>query len=206
MESGQPMLYLTVYKVATLVIGLAFAFMGYRLFLRGIITEAGEVQTNWENRSLVLKKAAPGTFFALFGTAIVCVSLWRGYFFSDGKERAVGVPVDDARVVVSGALGGGDGDAARRKAERGQVERTLADLKEVMTLLPSNINPSVRGRVERTVRDGRIALIYSVWGSDWGDFQEFRSWAQLAESDGRDVPVGVPWTQAAAMFKRRNPS
>jgi hypothetical protein len=83
------MLYLTIYKVATLLVGLAFTFMGYKLFIRGIFTEAGELRANWENRSLMMKRAAPGTFFALFGTVIVCVSLWRGLSFSNGEGIGV---------------------------------------------------------------------------------------------------------------------
>ncbi len=77
---------MTIYKVVTMLVGLAFAFMGYKLFVHGIFEQAGELSTKWENRGLVLRKATPGTFFVLFGTVIICVSLMRGFVLEHGKD------------------------------------------------------------------------------------------------------------------------
>ena len=71
-------------------------------------------------------------------------------------------------VMASAAVGVADGEAARREAERAQVARTLADLEEVVSLLPSNLEPAVRFDARRAVGAGRIALVYSVWGPDAG--------------------------------------
>jgi hypothetical protein len=38
---------------------------------------AGELQAAWGARRLILKQVAPGVFFALFGTVIVCVGIWK---------------------------------------------------------------------------------------------------------------------------------
>src|SRR5207302_9043961 len=67
-----------VYKVAGLFCGTAFAYMGYRLFEAGVFGKAGELEGASGNNHLLLKQAAPGTFFALFGCAIVIAVLWRG--------------------------------------------------------------------------------------------------------------------------------
>lgn len=56
-----------------------------------------------------------------------------------------------------------------------------------MSLVPSNVEPAVRFDARRAVGAGRIALVYSVWGPDWGDFQAFRRWA---ESGIAEPPAG----------------
>ena len=87
----QIILSVTSYKVASLLVGAAFAHMGYRLFLSGIWGDAGHFSAQHSNNKLVLKNGAPGTFFALFGTIIVVVTLYKGLEFREyGDEIAVG--------------------------------------------------------------------------------------------------------------------
>jgi len=69
---------LTCYKLASLFIGTVFSFLGYRLFVSGIDERAGELKTTWGKKSLVLKQAAPGTFFALFGVVLISTTLIKG--------------------------------------------------------------------------------------------------------------------------------
>lgn len=67
------------YKVASLCIGLAFGYMGYRLFLAGIERPAGDLEAASGARSLKLSRAAPGTFFALFGAAVIAATIFQGF-------------------------------------------------------------------------------------------------------------------------------
>ncbi len=67
-----------IYKVMSLLVGLASCFMGYRLFMNGIWGEAGDLNAEFGDNKLVLKKAAPGTFFAVLGTIVICFTLWKG--------------------------------------------------------------------------------------------------------------------------------
>jgi hypothetical protein len=55
--------------------------MGYRLFLAGIWGHAGEIEGEFGNNKLVIKKAAPGTFFALFGAIIISITIYKGMEF-----------------------------------------------------------------------------------------------------------------------------
>lgn len=72
---------LTLYKVASLLVGAGFAYMGYRLFTAGIWGNAGSFEAQHQDTALVLKNAAPGTFFALFGALVICVTLYKGLGF-----------------------------------------------------------------------------------------------------------------------------
>ena len=71
------------YKIVSLIVGSVFAHMGYRLFMSGIWGHAGELETSFGDNKIVLKEAAPGTFFAVFGAAIIAITLYKGLEFEN---------------------------------------------------------------------------------------------------------------------------
>ncbi|MFC6633928.1 hypothetical protein [Microbulbifer taiwanensis] len=80
------------YKIASLIVGSGFAYMGYRLFMSGVWGHAGRLETGLGDSKLVIREAAPGTFFAIFGAAIVAITLYKGLEFenySRGDESFV---------------------------------------------------------------------------------------------------------------------
>ncbi len=68
-----------MYKVASLLVGLGFGYMGYRLFLAGIERPAGDLEASAGSRTVKLSRAAPGTFFALFGAAVIAATIFQGF-------------------------------------------------------------------------------------------------------------------------------
>ncbi len=74
------------YHALVILVGFVFTFLGYRLFRVGIYEKAGELKTSWKGANLVLRQAAPGTFFVLFGTLIICVALFRGPNIQDKTQ------------------------------------------------------------------------------------------------------------------------
>jgi hypothetical protein len=78
-------LYLFAYKIACLLVGLACIFMGYRLFLEGVFAPA-TLEAAKGQATLSLQNAAPGTFFALFGSVVVAFVVWQGLHFESSKE------------------------------------------------------------------------------------------------------------------------
>lgn len=66
------------YRIFTILAGTVIVYLGYRLFVLGIFEKAGELSAKWQGKSLAIRQAAPGTFFALFGSVIICVSIWKG--------------------------------------------------------------------------------------------------------------------------------
>ena len=77
----QIMLCVTTYKIASLFVGATLSYMGYRLFVSGIWGDAGTFSAKHADNKLVLKNAAPGTFFAMFGAIVVVVTLFKGLEF-----------------------------------------------------------------------------------------------------------------------------
>jgi hypothetical protein len=177
-------------------IGGISIFLGFRLFTLMPDHPVGAADLKLPGGvNIMVSRVGPGVFFSLFGAVIASLSLYKPVELPVAKT-------DGSVVMATAMVKGGDGDAARREAERGQVQRTLADLEQVMSQLSPSLHPSARLDAERAIRAGRIALIHSVWGADWGDFHAFKNWI---ESGTTTIPAGVPWAPAAEMFNRRNP-
>lgn len=77
--SIDPVLIVATYKAISLFVGLAFGYMGYRLFMTGIEKSAGEMEASAGNNAIKLSRAAPGTFFALFGAVIIIITISQGF-------------------------------------------------------------------------------------------------------------------------------
>lgn len=83
---SQIIVALTSYKLASLFVGAVFAYMGYRLFMSGVWGEAGDVEAQFQDNKLVVKRAAPGTFFALFGAIVISVTIFKGLQLKDNES------------------------------------------------------------------------------------------------------------------------
>ncbi len=82
-------LSLTSYKLISLIAGSVVVYLGYRLFAKGIWGNAGNLEAEFGDNKLLLKKAAPGTFFALFGTVIISITLYKGLEFKDFERNGL---------------------------------------------------------------------------------------------------------------------
>ena len=74
------------FRIIALLVGLTFAYWGYRLFRVGVLDHEGELKALYGKGSLLLRRAAPGTFFALFGAIVVVVALFRGLEIRTGSS------------------------------------------------------------------------------------------------------------------------
>ncbi len=79
----------TMYKVASLIVGLIIVFFGYKLFLAGVFAQQGDFQANFGDNKLFLKKAAPGTFFALFGSIVIALTIVTGISIEDINNKTL---------------------------------------------------------------------------------------------------------------------
>jgi hypothetical protein len=101
----------TAYHLLTSLIGLVAAYMGFRLFRYGVFERAGELKLAWGDRSLLLKQAAPGTFFSVLGAGIIAVSLVTGVkatLTPVASDTNVATSQASSGMVISG-LGGASG-------------------------------------------------------------------------------------------------
>lgn len=77
---GSAILSLAVYKIACLLVGALCIVLGYHLLVRGIVSNPGEFEVALgKDLKLILKRATPGTLFALFGAGIVVYTISIGF-------------------------------------------------------------------------------------------------------------------------------
>lgn len=88
-EFEQAILLAIVSRLALLLVGLLFGYMGYRLFLAGVYEQAGDLEAKWGEKNIMLKRAAPGTFFALFGVAVIIVSIVQQPLIKSFAEKEI---------------------------------------------------------------------------------------------------------------------
>jgi hypothetical protein len=95
MTEGTTMFAILIgYKITILLAGVLMAYLGYRLFMADKIAPAGNLAASAGTYKLDLRGSAPGIFFCLFGTVLICVSLTGATKFQwdpdpPAKEAAV---------------------------------------------------------------------------------------------------------------------
>ena len=68
--------YVLIWRLAVLTCGLVAVILGYRLFKLGFTVQQGELEAGISGQTIKLRNIAPGTFFALFGAAIIATLVW----------------------------------------------------------------------------------------------------------------------------------
>lgn len=85
MENTVTTIYL--FKALVILVGLAFVYMGYKLFIKGITAPAGSFTGEVGDKRLKLVRFAPGIFFALVGSVVVVVGATRKFSMQSPDGR-----------------------------------------------------------------------------------------------------------------------
>jgi hypothetical protein len=97
------------YALASLAVGLAFGYMGYKLFTndsKPLLTtkedsnnNAGDIVVRYEKAEFALRRGAPGSFFCLVAAIIIAVTLYKGIdltyditIHNDGTQNKINLP------------------------------------------------------------------------------------------------------------------
>jgi hypothetical protein len=75
-----------VYKVLGLLVGTFITWLGFRLFTTGVFKSSGNIDAMFNQTKIVLRRAAPGTLFLIFGASVTVATIWKGLELS-GRER-----------------------------------------------------------------------------------------------------------------------
>lgn len=62
-------------RIVAALMGVVFAFLGYRLFSAQVRIRTGDVALTWGERALRFRQAAPGTLFVLFGALLIALAV-----------------------------------------------------------------------------------------------------------------------------------
>jgi hypothetical protein len=185
-------------RLAGVFIGGLSIYFGYRLFLRLPERREGEGSIKLLDASIVLSRIGPGVFFALFGAAVVALSLYKGVVVetADGRVRGSVAQSDAApsqrteRFSGMGALN--EADAERRADARALLRRDMAVLNNFLPKLRAGLPPQDRTEVELALPRIKFALMQPMWPENetgWGDPARFEAW--LNEGEGDPPPAEI---------------
>ena len=165
-------------RILAIIIGGLAIWCGFRLFL-AIPDQPADAQaelTLSKNQRLLISRIGPGTFFALFGTAVVLASLYSpinlqtpaGDHYSGLGQRPevqATLPVDPQPTPALNAVA---------------MRLTLAFLSDMETKLASTSTEADRNWRARRFQAAKLVIIERGWEPGWGDIAEFELWLNEA--------------------------
>lgn len=80
---------ITIYKICSLATGVLLSFLGYKLFMAGVWGNAGNAEGSFGDNKLIIKKAAPGTFFVIMGAIVIGLTIMKGLDFTYISQHGV---------------------------------------------------------------------------------------------------------------------
>jgi hypothetical protein len=188
----------SIERIVAVAIGGVSIYLGYRLFIavplrresEGKVVLPGDI-------SIYLSKIGPGAFFALFGAIVVAVSFQQSITYREGfgKSPEESEQSQPASSKAASYIGFGSADPANRALEsrRLQVE---ADIRFLETTLPQALKKDLRTEsrtdVNVLVPRLKLALVHTVWDSQWGDFGRFRQWVETGAAEPPPTSLATP--------------
>lgn len=175
-------------RILAVGIGGLSIYLGFRLFLTLPTETTSSGRFELPGYKVVLSKAGPGIFFALFGTIVLAYSFLKAPSYSDETANFRGAFGTESSQAISGAPGMFESGqiSDQRRHEIALSLQMLNCMGRVVTAAGRGIEPD---DVEEPVRNAKVALLESVWDREkWGDVEDFRQWAAgLPRSTPREV-------------------
>jgi hypothetical protein len=178
------MLRATERLVAIIIGGMAIWF-GYRLFL-AVPDQAADGRaelTLAKNQRLLITRIGPGTFFALFGSAVVMASLLSAVSLQTGQGDSYSAA--GQRQLLEAESASVKSLPPIPSINVADMMLSLAFLNELELELAGAGTEHQRRWREQRFRVARLAILGRGWQHSWGDFAEFELW--LKQDPPRNV-------------------
>lgn len=193
-----PIFLRSLERILDALMGGVSIYLGYRLFLKlpDKTDSSGKIILPG-NISIYLSRVGPGIFFALFGAAVIALSLYHSITYkiesplTQSSQTAQNV---QARIVYQGATQEmANANSAKVEEKRARLEYLMLWLNSIPELLTPNLDVAKRHDLDIRLPAVKLMLLESAWGPDWGNFKEFKQWAELGGSEqppsGSEAPV-----------------
>lgn len=211
MDIDTAILLRTIERLIAVLIGGLSIVLGYRLFLRVPERREAEGQFKLWDVSIIMSRIGPGAFFALFGAAVVGLSIVKGVVVADSDTRVqkAGIiettnpPASHSRS-FSGMGASNAGTADQRADARALLKRDIAILNNFIPKLRTDLAEQDRTQVELAIPRIKFALMQPVWDENapgWGDPARFEAWLKNAEP----YPPPADIAAAVAYFRYATP-
>lgn len=87
-ENVQLLLIENVFRVACLLVGTVFGYLGYKLYVRGVFDKTQDINAAFGSVKVALRHVAPGVVFGIAGIAIAALSVVRPITLDHSVEKA----------------------------------------------------------------------------------------------------------------------
>lgn len=210
MDIDTAFLLRAIERLLAVAIGGLAIYLGYRLFLRVPERREGEGQFKLWDVTIILSRIGPGVFFALFGAAVVGLSLYKGVTaeMGDGMRAQpghdTGSPMTPAAPGVRfSGIGALPDDSGERRADaRALLRRDIAILNNVLPRLRADLPEQDRTQLELAIPRIKFALMQAVWDENvpgWGDPARFEAWLREGpETPPAEIAAAVDYFRYAA--------
>uniref|UniRef100_UPI004055FE3F hypothetical protein n=1 Tax=Candidatus Electronema sp. TaxID=2698783 RepID=UPI004055FE3F len=198
------LIYAALYRLTVLAVGALSIWLGFRLFNNAAGSRAhdsaGSASAEGGGFKLALTSLLPGTYFALFGTVIISIMLWRGEPQLDQKnvvasgEKGIRVEqTSSSRVDCNINLD----DMAQEWETLGKSGLTLAEAAG-----PLHKIACYYGKKNRIGEAAALARLAALYGKEEGKAEHLALLAQLLRANG-DEEEAAKTEQAAAALRRQ---
>ncbi len=184
-----------IQHIVTILVGMGSIYLGYRLFLQMPKRREGETKLDLPGGiSILLSRVGPGTFFALFGAAMIVYSITKPLEVKDIAENVVTADGGNSVRRDRSLTGLGLATAAETGGETknftiprsviiGRLNRIRLEAEKTKTgsdLLDLQI----------AVREAKLSLLREAWQPEWGDYDRFHRWVTERFGQGT-APEGL---------------
>ncbi|WP_417910996.1 hypothetical protein [Candidatus Electronema sp. PJ] len=193
------LIYAALYRLTVLTVGALSIWLGFRLFSNAsgskgkTVDNAGSASAEAGRVKLAFTNLLPGTYFALFGTAIIGIMLWRGepQFLQQELKELTGN--SDSRTVETTVMRGII-EFEWKKLDKPGI--TLAEAAETM----GNIAKLLRQehRIGEALSMAKLAVLY---GKEEDKAKHLDLLAELLRKNGHEEEA-VKTEQAAESLRR----
>ena len=197
------LIYAALYRLTVLAVGALSIWLGFRLFSNASKNNGaadGSASAEGGGFKLALTSLLPGTYFALFGTVIISIMLWRGE-----------PQLDQKNVVASGEKGI---RVEQTSSSRFDCNINLDDMaQEWETLGTSGLTLAEAagplhkiacyyGKENRIGEAAALARLAALYGKEEGKAEHLALLAELLRANG-DEEEAAKTEQAAAALRRQ---
>ncbi|HJY86254.1 MAG TPA: hypothetical protein VKE24_05395 [Candidatus Acidoferrales bacterium] len=76
-DDTQLVLIGNVFRIACLMVGFGFAYLGYRLYVKGVFDKTQDINASFGDAKVALRHVAPGVVFGIAGIVVSILSVVR---------------------------------------------------------------------------------------------------------------------------------
>jgi hypothetical protein len=193
-------LYREVERILAVAISGMSIYLGYRLFLdvKAVQDSAGKLRLPG-GIAIYLIRIGPGVFFALFGSAVIALSLRSTISVSESNRATSGPGTTietHSNYTGFGSLAIANDQPAADKKRELRLDLDFLN-KRLPLFLRSDLSSAERTDLSVILPKAKLSLMRMSWDQDWGDFAVFQKWVD----EGATGPLPSNLEDAAKYYR-----